>query len=87
MKFIIALALAGIGSCAGNSGSVEIRPAQVITIPEDYDFRFDARNGDTVIVILNPRPIDEMLKSCDEMGGELIANSFTEIWTCEKVDF
>ena len=65
----------------------EIRPAQIITVGEDYEFRFDARHGDTVNVVMNPT--GDFVARCNSMGGdaELIWNPFTEIATCEKVDF
>lgn len=61
------------------------RPAQTIYVPEDYDVMFDARPGDTIIVIMYPDhdPVDRCLKR----NGEPIWNPYTLIWTCEGVDF
>lgn len=61
------------------------RPAQVIYVPEDYDVPFLAEPGDTIIVIMYPdgAPVDR----CLNMGGEPIFNPFTNIYTCEGVDF
>jgi hypothetical protein len=61
------------------------RPAQVITIGEDYRWRFDARPGDTIIVVMDP--VGEPIVRCDDMGGEPIFNPHTTIHTCEGVDF
>lgn len=65
--------------------SLTVRPAQIIYVPEDYDVRFDARAGDTVIVIMYPdgAPVDR----CLDMGGEPIFNPFTLIFECDGVDF
>lgn len=61
------------------------RPAQIIYVPEDYDVGFDARAGDTVIVIMYPdgAPVDR----CFDMGGEPVYNPFTTILECDDVDF
>jgi len=63
------------------------RPKQVITIPESYGYQFDARHGDVINVIMEPT--GDIKGRCFDMGGnaELIYNSYTIIWTCEKVDF
>lgn len=88
MKFA-RIAIAAIASCVPNchgaNRPAEIRPAQIIFIGESQKFGFDARSGDTVIVVMNPT--GNILARCDHMGGELIYNPFTTIWTCEKVDF
>lgn len=86
-RIAIALGIGAIANFCPFPQPAEIRPAQVITIGEDYNFRFDARRGDFVIVVMNPRPLSAMLNSCDEIGGELISNPFTKIWTCEGIDF
>lgn len=82
-----AIAAASTHNSCSTPAESPARPAQVIYVPETYNFQFDARRGDTVIVILNPDSESEMLNRCDDMGGELIANPFTQIWTCESVDF
>jgi hypothetical protein len=63
------------------------RPAQIITVPENYKHQFDARKGDVINVIMEPT--GDIKERCFNMGGdaELIYNSYTMIWTCEKVDF
>lgn len=61
------------------------RPAQVIYVGEEYVGGFDARPGDTVIVIMAPK--GDVVARCDDMGGESIWNPYTSIATCEKVDF
>jgi hypothetical protein len=63
------------------------RPAQVITIPEEYAHQFNAQRGDRINVIMNPT--GDIVGRCFDMGGdaELIYNPYTIIWTCEKVDF
>jgi hypothetical protein len=63
------------------------RPAQVITVPENYAHQFDARHGDIIILVMEPRETQDMINTCEDMGGELIYNPYTIIWTCEKVDF
>lgn len=81
-------------NCDGPIDSIDsidsIRPAQIITIPEDYNVQFDARPGDTVIEIMNlssGRTIDELIVKCENSGGELIYNPFTWIYSCEGIDF
>lgn len=61
------------------------RSAQVIYVPEDYDVQFDARRGDTVVVIMysDGAPVDR----CQRMGGETVYNPFTLIYECDGVDF
>lgn len=61
------------------------RPAQVIFVGEDYNLPFDARPGDTIILVMTPD--GNQLSRCNDAGGELIYNPFTLIWTCEGVDF
>ena len=64
------------------------RPAQVIYIPEDYNREFNAESGDTIIVIMrnDSDELDE-LNRCEDMGGELQYNEFTDILTCFDIDF
>lgn len=63
------------------------RPAQHIYVGEDYHTRFDARPGDTITLIMTPDSTEAMLTRCDHAGGELIANPYTDIWSCDDVDF
>ena len=62
---------------------------QWITVPEHYPWTFNAEHGDRVDIIMDPvdTPEGTILERCDHMGGELIYNPATLIWTCEGVDF
>jgi hypothetical protein len=64
------------------------RTPQVIYIPQDYNQRFIAESGDTIILIMN-NDSDEVteLNYCEDRGGELQYNEFTDILTCYDVDF
>lgn len=72
-------------SCDPAPETHQPRPAQVIYVPEDYDVPFDARSGDTIILILYPD--GDPIARCLDYGGEPIYNPFTTIFTCEGVDF
>jgi len=61
------------------------RPAQVIFVGEDYNTRFNAVHGDTIIVVM--KPAGDVVARCNDMGGEPVYNPFTLINTCEGVDF
>lgn len=89
-RIAIAIVSIAVGSCEPIDSIDSIRPAQIITIPEDYNVQFDARPGDTVIEIMNlssGRTIDELIVKCENSGGELIYNPFTWIYSCEGIDF
>lgn len=62
-----------------------IRPAQVIYVGEEYNARFAARPGDTIIVVM--LPAGDPVARCNDMGGEPVWNPYTTISTCEGVDF
>lgn len=64
------------------------RPPQVIYIPQDYSQRFNAEAGDTIVLIMN-NDSDEVaeLNYCEDRGGELQYNEFTDILTCYDIDF
>jgi len=61
------------------------RPAQIVHVGEHYDWGFDARPGDTVIVIMDP--VGAPVERCLDMGGEPVVNPFTTITECDGVDF
>jgi hypothetical protein len=67
----------------------DARPAQTITIMEDYAYAFNAEKGDKLNVILYPEQSGEDWPEarCRNMGGDPIYNPMTLIWTCEDVDF
>ena len=69
-----------------------VRPAQTIYLPQSFETwpgtpRFHADHGDFLIVIMDPAPIEVQLAWCNDTGGELIFNPFTDISTCEGIDF
>ena len=84
---LIAVALAAVPlHCAPTvPATVPSRPAQVIHIGEGFGARFDARPGDVIIVTMNPGA--DWVARCDDMGGEPIANPYTQINECDGVDF
>jgi hypothetical protein len=90
-KFAVSAAIIAIGTGLANPQiaicpqAPEIRPAQMIYVGEDEPTKFDARRGDTVIVVMNSD--GDHLARCNQIGGELIYNPFTLIFTCEDVDF
>lgn len=69
----------------GECQETEPRPAQTIVIPENYNHRFIAEHGDTLIILMEPEGY--IAQRCDHYGGELIYNEFTDIFTCEDADF
>jgi hypothetical protein len=58
---------------------------KVVTIPEIYPYPFNVDAGDRLDVIMEP--INDPTDRCDHMGGELIYDPSTNIFTCEGVDF
>lgn len=84
--FISAIASTAVGACDPPSQPTPIeRPAQTIYIPEDYNLPFDAQGGDTIILIMTPDA--GWVDRCNDSGGEPIYNPFTNISTCDDVDF
>lgn len=64
------------------------RPAQVIWVGETFPTKFNAESGDTVNIIMNDdsEELDE-LNRCEDMGGRLERNPYTEVLICYNVDF
>lgn len=83
--------LAGIGGAlsvlvpAACDNEEPTRSPQVIYVGEDYNLPFDARPGDTIILVMTPD--GHQLDRCNHSGGELIYNPHTLLWYCENVDF
>lgn len=87
--------LAALGGCGATDGPADVasstvpptttRPAQVVVIPEDYAYPFDAAHGDRLDLVMNPD--GGQLARCDDAGGELIYNPWSLVWMCEGVDF
>lgn len=75
-------------ACDGAPSTPPARPAQVIYVPQDYDRPFIAEPGDRVILIMN-NDSDELteLNYCEDRGGELTYNPFTDMLFCEDIDF
>lgn len=62
-----------------------VRPAQVIHVGEHYDAPFTARPGDVIIITMDAG--GDWVTRCNDMGGEPIANPYTNINECDGVDF
>ena len=64
------------------------RPAQVIWVGQIYPMTFNAESGDTVNIIMNDDS-DEMAELiwCNDSGGTLERNPYTEVLTCLDIDF
>lgn len=82
-RLVIAAVTAACPLSCGQA--VAPRPAQVIYVGEDYPAPFDARRGDTVIVVMDPA--GDWVARCLDMGGEPTYNAATTIGVCEGVDF
>lgn len=64
------------------------RPAQVIFIPQDYAGHFNAEGGDQLNLIMNDDSEElEELNYCNDRGGRLERNPYTEILICFDIDF
>jgi hypothetical protein len=63
------------------------RPAQVIWIPQDYPWQFDARPGDTVNLIMMSDDPGANKEGCEGSGGQYVQNTLTDIDECWNVDF
>lgn len=86
MILILLLALLGATNSEPKfGGEIKARPPQVITIGEHYAEPFDARNGDTINIVMDLE--GDLQTRCDHMGGQLRLNAYTQIWLCHDVDF
>lgn len=66
------------------------RPAQHIVIPEFFPYRFNAEHGDTITLVMLPDSANlgsTWVDRCNDAGGEPIYNPYTDIATCDDVDF
>lgn len=89
MKRFAALALVAVpmlAACEQVATSCPPVPtANVITVPEDYGYPFDAKPGDRLDVILIPE--GDTQSRCNDMGGILVVQFDRNLWTCQGVDF
>lgn len=60
-------------------------PPRLLYIGEGYNYQFDARPGDTLILVMNPD--GGQLDRCNQAGGELIEYRENGLWYCENIDF
>ena len=90
----LALASAGVGGLDPHGfkctpAPAPVRPAYVITIPEDWPWYFNALPGDRLDVLLIPELLAEgsPQERCANMGGTYYWDPDRGLEICEGVDF
>src|SRR6478609_2963687 len=71
--------------CAAVASHDSTPKGVTITIPEDYDMRFDARPGDTLNLIMYPE--GNYVGRCINYGGTLKVDTLRQTYVCQDSNF
>lgn len=60
-----------------------------ITIPERYEWTFNAQGGDQINQIMDPITINGMTPQarCEDQGGKFRVDDYSTLMICDDIDF